>query len=153
MPASVTTTSTSTNTITQTVTVIQAQSTAYAACDSSNVIHTANGGQPVYDVYYAGSDRGPIVSSFPIQDPVACCQQCQQLGTCTGYVQLTGYAQCLTYSNGQCDGSMNFGQVFQTIGGIAPERGYSIGNGPCGQLGNAGSAGTAVFKREEEWER
>ncbi|KAL8830029.1 MAG: hypothetical protein Q9191_001668 [Dirinaria sp. TL-2023a] len=140
-----TVTSTSTNTITQTVTVVQAQSTAYAACDSNNVVQTANGHQPVYNVYYAGSGRGPAITNFDIADPVACCQQCQQLAGCTGYVQFTSYASCFAYTSNQCDGSQSFGQSFQTINGPPPSSGYSIGNGPCGQLANQGSAGNAAF--------
>ncbi|KAG7007183.1 hypothetical protein G7Y79_00011g030810 [Physcia stellaris] len=134
-----TATETATNTVTQTVTAVQASSTVYAACSSNNVINRANGNQGVNVVSFNGNGPAPTTNEVAISDAVACCAQCQQTAGCNGYAQYPGAARCFLFSNGQCDASQNFGQFFQTNAGFSPSSGYTIGNGPCGQLDNGGS--------------
>ena len=124
-----------TSTTTATVTAVQAQSTVYAACSANNVVNQANGGQGIDGAYGSSS-----TNTFATTDAVACCEQCQQVGGCLGFAQYPGGA-CYFFTNGQCNAASTFDQTYSTNSGISPGNGYTIGNGPCGQLANQGPDG------------
>ncbi|KAI4223085.1 MAG: hypothetical protein LQ349_007498 [Xanthoria aureola] len=156
LPATTTTTTTlsfsttelasskSTTTATQTVTVIEASSTIYAACAPNNIINHANNNQGITTIYSTGQFQPTTTSEVAIAEPIACCEQCQKTPGCTGFAQYPGggQARCFFFTvvPGQYNAASNLGQFFQSNAGFEPRDGYTMGNGPCGQLGNRGSS-------------
>ena len=75
-----------------------------------------------------------------IDDPYDCCVACQtNAAGCGGYLYGPGYCAITTY-NTQCDPD-NFGLTFATSSTVAGDgqSGFTIGNGPCGQIANGGN--------------
>ncbi|OJJ45110.1 hypothetical protein ASPZODRAFT_18021 [Penicilliopsis zonata CBS 506.65] len=126
----VTSTSSTTTTTTSTVTVDAPSATFYAQCDTDNRIDS-----------YLGQEIGYISfnSAFTMLSAVttdttgySCCVICANTDDCTGWAQSpAGYCYYLK-SDGRCDGTNSFGDVFHyyTTGGPT----YTIGNGACGFL-------------------
>ncbi|KAI9721873.1 MAG: hypothetical protein M1828_004968 [Chrysothrix sp. TS-e1954] len=138
----VSTTTTSTTTDTQTLVAPAPTPTIYDACSADNVINTANGGQGIFAPVFA-YNHGIQSQTFRISDPVKCCVACQQTTGCVGYAQYGGSAPCYVLTQtqpGTCDGSMSYGDYFQTDPRQPPSSGYTLGNGNCGQFIDEGSA-------------
>ncbi|KAL8988960.1 MAG: hypothetical protein Q9169_008468, partial [Polycauliona sp. 2 TL-2023] len=131
-----TATSTVTNTATQTVTIVEASSTVYAACAANNLVDRANGNQGIITIF---TNTSPTINEVSVPNPLACCEQCQKTSGCLGFAQYPGQPRCFYFTSGQCDASQNPGNFYQSNAGLGPSDGYTIGNGPCGQLGKGGS--------------
>ncbi|KAL8785529.1 MAG: hypothetical protein Q9195_008601 [Heterodermia aff. obscurata] len=134
----VTTTSTTTSvtTVTATQTSIVPGPTYYAACDSNNIINSANGGQFITQVSAAGDFTQTSSSS-----PYDCCAACQQTAGCRGSYY-GGGTFCVLAAGGACTpGQFRQYDEFNTDSTGTADLAFYVSNGPCGLIRNAGSVG------------
>ena len=138
--ATTTTTSTVTATLSTTASVVAPSATYYAACAANNMVNSANGGHGIYAIYYLG----PLTSETD-NTPYDCCVTCQtSTNLCNGFAYLGG--TCYYFGDGQnCRGDTQGLSVFQTEDGLDPSAGYTVGNGPCGQVGDNGNYAGGTF--------
>ncbi|KAL8794506.1 MAG: hypothetical protein Q9195_002979 [Heterodermia aff. obscurata] len=111
--------------------------TVYAACQSSNLVNSANGNQGIQGGGM-GSDGASQITAATAYD---CCVACQQSvdtgGTCRWPYFFNGY--CGLISSGTCDpGQLFSGDYDQTNSLTSPATGYTMSNGPCGAVANGG---------------
>lgn len=71
-----------------------------------------------------------------VDDPYDCCVACQTYaGDCGGFIYATGFCELITYT--ACSATTMDTQ-FETSSS-ADDNGFTLGNGPCGQIADAGA--------------
>lgn len=124
-------------TSTSTLTYISASSTSYAACATNNIVSTANGGNAISLVGGVGTDSVGYSDVSGIDDAYDCCVACQTYtGDCGGFIYATGFCELITYTT--CSPT-SFDTQFETDSAVASGDGFTIGNGPCGQILDQGA--------------
>lgn len=100
------------------------------------MVDSANGGNGIPQLDYNGS----LVTT---DDATAydCCVSCQTETDCQAYAFL-GHSICNIVSAQNCDGSSDLYASFESQDGYSPSAGFTIGNGPCGQIADAGILGS-----------
>lgn len=127
-----------TSTATNTVAVTAATPTAYAQCQSNNLVGSANGGHGIFQPGIVGYN-GVKINQVSGSDPVQCCVNCAQATGCVGYSQFpAGSCYYFTVDASTCLGSSTFDDLYYTRATVPANQGYIIGNGQCGRFGNGG---------------
>lgn len=123
-------------TSTSTVTYISASSTTYAACATDNMVSSANGDSSITFEGGIGTDSVGYSEVSGINDSYDCCVACQTFtGDCGGYLYATGFCELITYTT--CSPTTANAE-FETEG-PADGDGFTVGNGPCGQIVDGGA--------------
>ncbi|KAL8919529.1 MAG: hypothetical protein Q9208_006721 [Pyrenodesmia sp. 3 TL-2023] len=134
-------------TLTLTTSTTVAASTVYDACASENLVDQGFG---------KGKDHG--ISGLVLKDVNAytdtinattaydCCVACQTLGCAYGeFLANEPYPYCELYFQDKCEPRTWLGSTFQynadVVGQLPPSLGYTVFNGPCGQIVYGGSNG------------
>ncbi|RFU73430.1 hypothetical protein TARUN_8839 [Trichoderma arundinaceum] len=137
-------TDSSTTVVTTTSTTVTSQAptvTIYLACSQENIASTANGGAFISNV---GTSASKVVSGGNGGDALACCNACQATPFCQATLSSTqeGFCFLLTNKNTpqQCNPGQFYGDSFLT--NPNPSFRFTVSNGPCGAIQNAGSVQT-----------
>ncbi|KAL8900430.1 MAG: hypothetical protein Q9207_005702 [Kuettlingeria erythrocarpa] len=135
------------STLTLTTSTTVAASTIYDACASNNLVNQGFG---------KGKDHG--IGSLVLQNITAntdtvnattaydCCVACQMLGCAYGeFLVNEPYPYCELYFQDKCEPRTWLGSTFEynadVVGPLPPSMGYTVFNGPCGQIVYGGSNG------------
>ncbi|TFA99690.1 hypothetical protein CCMA1212_008636 [Trichoderma ghanense] len=136
------TTDITTSTVTTTSTTVTSQAptvTVYLACAQDNIASTANGGAFISNV---GTSAAKIVGGGNGGDAFACCNACQATPFCQATLSSEQEGFCLLLTNKdtlqQCNPGQFYGDAFLT--NPNPSFQFTVSNGPCGAIRNAGSA-------------
>ncbi|KAL7934938.1 hypothetical protein V8C35DRAFT_300237 [Trichoderma chlorosporum] len=134
---SVDSTTTTTTTSTTTESTVAPQQTFQAACGTSNILSSANGGQGISSLSTSGV--GSFVPASGPLSPYDCCVSCFNTPACRGTISFsTGSCFMVVGSDGVCHANQFVpGDIYETEAGA---QGSTVSNGPCGLLGNGGSA-------------
>ncbi|KAI4131371.1 MAG: hypothetical protein LQ338_001256 [Usnochroma carphineum] len=133
------------STVTTTTTATVATSTIYDACSSNNLVNQGFG---------KGVDHG--ISSLLLHNVSSttdtidattaydCCVACQMLGCAYGgFLENPPNPYCELYFQESCDPGTWLGSTFNynadIVGALPPRLGYTVFNGPCGQIVYGGS--------------
>ncbi|KAL8869087.1 MAG: hypothetical protein Q9174_004532 [Haloplaca sp. 1 TL-2023] len=132
------------STVTTTVTTTVPSDVAYDACASNNLVNEGfgkgkNHGLDKLSFYNVTSNTGlDVLSAYD------CCAACQMLG-CSygGFLANPPFPYCELYFQEECDGSLWLGNTFtynaDLVGNLPTDRGFTVFNGPCGQIVYGGS--------------
>ena len=107
--------------------------TLYAACASNNIINSANGNQGVFEVVYNSdiNSNNQVIASGA-QTPYDCCVACQTTANCIFSDVLFG--NCELVIGSMCSPSSGQNTGFCTLASVAAGAGFTLSNGPCGQI-------------------
>ncbi|KAF7556656.1 hypothetical protein G7Z17_g1279 [Cylindrodendrum hubeiense] len=112
-------------------TVVPAATPYYAACAADNIISTANGGKPI--TLIQASTGGSFQSIGSSQTAYSCCVLCQTKTNCLASI-LNG-SSCYGLIRTTCTAGQLATDGYYTGSGTA----FTISNGACGMIKNAGS--------------
>ncbi|KAL9604764.1 MAG: hypothetical protein Q9219_000212 [cf. Caloplaca sp. 3 TL-2023] len=131
------TTTTTTTTTTATMTVLNYGPTTYAACASSNLAETANGGHSINEVDGGVGNRASFVAAGSTYD---CCVACiTSSDNCRAYIYLgIRNFECELLNGDICDPGVAFGGLQFKTSPSNTTPGLPVGNGRCGVVRNAG---------------
>ncbi|KAI4142742.1 MAG: hypothetical protein L6R39_004819 [Caloplaca ligustica] len=133
------------STVTTTTTATVATSIIYDACSSDNLVNQGFGKGVGYGInsltfYNVTSNTGIDVSTA-----TECCAACQMLGCAYGgFLANPPFPYCELYFQDHCDPRAWLGNTFaynpDIVGHLPPDLGFTVFNGPCGQIVYGGSS-------------
>lgn len=125
-------------TTTTTISVPLSAATVYDACQANNLVASANGDEPIYEVF----TRAQTDLALPdVDDQVSCCNACQSMSsTCSQFYFNPSdptSAKCHLYTTTTCNPAAYAGYYYSLYAQTGD--GIIVGNGPCNQWADAGS--------------
>ncbi|KAI4098802.1 MAG: hypothetical protein L6R37_006290 [Teloschistes peruensis] len=131
--------------VTTTTTSTYPSTFRFEACDASNLVKEGFGkgaghGLNMLTFYNVTSSGG--LDTATAYD---CCAACQQLGCAYGgFLTNQPFPYCELYFQDECDGSQWLGNTFtynpDLVGHLPVDLGFTVFNGPCGQIAYGGSS-------------
>ncbi|KAJ4247415.1 hypothetical protein NW762_013090 [Fusarium torreyae] len=116
--------------------------TVYAACDSNNILRTANRGNPVVNIIVRSGTSYTTTSISGVSGAYNCCVQCMQNPACLMALTPVTGSSCYNYvattpSTAACPNGQFLWSDYYSSTSRSPVWVWS--NGPCGAMGNLGN--------------
>ncbi|KAL8995640.1 MAG: hypothetical protein Q9188_006763 [Gyalolechia gomerana] len=133
------------STVTTTTTAIAASSTVYDACASSNFVDQGFGKGTGHGINMLTFQNVTSNTGIDVTTAYDCCVACQMLGCAYGgFLANHPFPFCELYFQDQCDPRTWLGNTFvynpDIVGILPPDLGFTVFNGPCGQIVYGGSS-------------
>ncbi|KAI4183800.1 MAG: hypothetical protein L6R41_005179 [Letrouitia leprolyta] len=133
------------STVASTTTATVADSTVYEACGSSNFINQGYGKGAGHGINLLTFQNVTSNTGIDVTSAYDCCAACQMLGCAYGgFLANPPYPYCELYFQDQCDPKSWLGNTFlynpDVVGPLTPDLGFTVFNGPCGQIVYGGSS-------------
>ncbi|KAL9023008.1 MAG: hypothetical protein Q9196_007431 [Gyalolechia fulgens] len=133
------------STVTTTTTALAASSTVYDACASSNSVNQGFGKGTGHGINMLKFQNVSSNTGIDVTTAYDCCVACQMLGCAYGgFLANPPVPFCELYFQDQCDPRTWLGNTFvyspDIVGSLPPDLGFTVFNGPCGQMVYGGSS-------------
>ena len=133
------------STITTTATTSVAASTTYEACASNNLVNQGFGKGTGHGINMLTFYNVTSNSDIDVATATDCCIACQMLGCAYGgFLANPPSPYCELYFQDHCDPTVWLGNTFtynpDIVGQLPPDLGFTVFNGPCGQIVYGGAS-------------
>ncbi|KAL8667888.1 MAG: hypothetical protein Q9202_000353 [Teloschistes flavicans] len=133
------------STVTTTTTTTVPSSYDYEACHANNLVNQGFGkgaGHGINSLTFYNVTSNTGINAATAYD---CCAACQMLGCAYGgFLSNPPFPYCELYFQNECDGSKWLGNTFtynpDLVGHLPVDEGFTVFNGPCGQIVYGGSS-------------
>ena len=145
-PAATTTCLTTASTLTKTVTTT-IPNTAYKACEAANLVNSETDNGTVHGINRITSHNVTANAMYFATNAVDCCNGCQELNCAYGvffWEDISPYCGLYFQDKDKCNGGGWQGNTFSYViskgGYLAPADGFTVFNGPCGEVVYGGAS-------------